>query len=230
MTPLISCIVPVFNGEATVLEAVASIRAQTYDRIEIVVVDDGSTDRTSALVRGLGADVRYVWQANAGPIAARNTGIRSSSGDFLAFLDADDRWHREKLARQWARFVEQPALDVCLTLLQNYWVEELRDEADLMRNHFRSQPIRGYSSVALLAPRALFDRVGFYDETLKHGGDADWFARVEESGATVEVVEEVLVYRRLHSGNRSRQWSDRSQEEILRLMKTIVTRRRGEAG
>jgi glycosyltransferase involved in cell wall biosynthesis len=226
--PLVSCIVPVFNGEATLHETLASIRAQTYDRTEIFVVDDGSTDGTQSIARTFGQQVHYVWQRNAGPTAARNTGIRSSRGELVAFLDSDDQWHPEKLARQIARFQSRPALDVSLTLIQNYWDEELREEADRMSGHFRSQPLPGYTSVTLLARRAAFDRVGLYDETIKHGGDADWFARAEESGVRIELVEEVLVYRRLHSGNRSRVWSDRSQEEVLRLMKSIVDRRRSK--
>jgi len=225
---IVTCIVPAFNAEGTLHETLASIRAQTYDHLEIIVVDDGSTDGTEAVIRTFGQGLRYLRQANAGPATARNTGLRAATGDFVAFLDSDDQWHPEKLERQMARFQNRPSLDVSLTLIQNYWDEALREEADRMRDHFRNRPVRGYTSVTLLARRALFDRVGFYDETIKHGGDADWFARAEESGAQIEVLEEVLVYRRVHPGNRSRVWSDRSQEEILRLMKSIVERRRSK--
>lgn len=226
--PLVSCIVPVFNGERHLREAIASIRAQTHGPLEIIVVDDGSTDATGSVARSFGDAVRYVAQPNAGPAAARNTGIANATGELIAFLDADDRWHPEKLARQMECFQHQPALDVCLAHVQNFWVEELREEAEQWREHFRAQPIAGYTSVALLARADVFARVGVYEARLKHGADADWFARAEEAGAAIAVLDDVLVYRRLHPENRSRVWSDRSQEEILRVMKSIVDRRRGK--
>jgi glycosyltransferase involved in cell wall biosynthesis len=227
--PLVSCVVPVFNGEPYLHEALASIRAQTYRALEIIVVDDGSTDATKAVARGCGDEVRYLWQPNAGPAAARNLGIGSATGDFIAFLDADDLWHAEKLARQMARFQTRPALDLCLTHVQNFWTAELQDEGERLRGHFRTQPLPGYSSVALLARRAVFERVGRYDPALRHGADADWFARAEEQGAVCDLLADVLVYRRVHADNRSRIWSERSQEEILRVMRSIVQRRRAGA-
>lgn len=225
-TPLVSCIVPVFNGERHLAEAIGSIRAQTYHRLEIIVVDDGSTDATGSKVQELGQALRYLWQANAGPAAARNTGIAAATGDLVAFLDADDLWHPQKLSRQVARLQSEPTLDFCLTHIQNFWEDDLRDEAELLRGHFRAQPIAGYTSVTLVARRRVFERAGLYDATLKHGADADWFARVEEAGMSAAMLDEVLVYRRLHAENRSRVWSDRSREEILRVMKAIVDRRR----
>lgn len=228
-TPLVSCIVPVFNGEPYLHEALASIRAQTYRPLEIIVVDDGSADGTKAIAQGFGDEVRYRWQSNAGPATARNFGIGAARGDFIAFLDADDLWHSEKLARQMARFDVRPTLDVCLAHVQNFWAAELHDEADRLREHFRAQPLPGYSSVALLARRAVFERVGCYDAALRHGADADWFARAEEQGAVIDLLADVLVYRRVHADNRSRIWSDRSQEEILRVMRSIVQRRRDGA-
>ena len=101
---LVSCIVPVYNGERYLREALDSILAQTYRPLEIIVADDGSADGTAGVVATFGDQVRYVRQHNQGPSSARNLGIRVPTGDFIAFLDADDLWHPEKLARQIARF------------------------------------------------------------------------------------------------------------------------------
>src|SRR5262245_10754564 len=98
--PLVSCIVPVYNGEAFLGEALASIRAQRHRPIEILVVDDGSTDGTAAVVMAADAGIRYMRQDNAGGAAARNRGIGMARGTFVAFLDADDLWPPEKLERQ----------------------------------------------------------------------------------------------------------------------------------
>ena len=101
MTPgLISCVIPVFNGERYLGEALESVLAQSYQPLEVIVVDDGSTDETAEVARRYGERVRYVWQPNAGETAARNLGLTAAHGEFIAFLDADDVWDSEKLERQ----------------------------------------------------------------------------------------------------------------------------------
>jgi glycosyltransferase involved in cell wall biosynthesis len=229
MGALISCIVPVFNGERFLQEALDSILAQTYAPLEVVVVDDGSTDGTAAVLAKYDESVRVFRKANAGPAAARNTGIAAARGEFIAFLDSDDIWHAEKLARQMSRFEVRPDLSACITHIQNFFMPELSEEEKQLRRHPRSQPIAGYSSVTLLARRTLFDAVGLFDETLKHGDDTDWFLRARAAGAAIDVLPEVLVSRRLHAHNRSRQWAGRSQLEYLKLLKTFVDSQRRSA-
>lgn len=104
MPPLISCIVPVYNGEKYLDETLDSIFAQTYRPLEVIVIDDGSTDGTGNLVKARTEEVIYVLQDNAGPAAARNVGIATASADYLAFIDADDLWLPDKLTRQMELF------------------------------------------------------------------------------------------------------------------------------
>jgi glycosyltransferase involved in cell wall biosynthesis len=157
---LISCIVPVFNGEPYLSETLDSILAQSYRPLEIIVADDGSTDRTANVVANYGDTIRYLKQENAGPPAARNLGLSSARGEFIAFLDADDLWHPDKLARQKARFDAQPALDGSIAYVQNFWRPEPAQEALHYRDRFLSKPVPGYLCAALLARRAVFERVG----------------------------------------------------------------------
>lgn len=222
----ISCIVPVFNGERFLREAIDSILAQTYRPLEIIAVDDGSTDATPAILTSYGEPVYYVGQSNAGPAAARNTGLRAATGDFIGFLDSDDLWNPAKLERQMARFEARPELDISVTHAQNFWMPELNAEQEHFREHRRGQALPGYSTVTLLARRGLFDTIGGFDTALKHGDDTDWFLRAEERGAQIELLPEVLVYRRLHANNRSREWAARSRAEYLMLIKKLVERRR----
>jgi glycosyltransferase involved in cell wall biosynthesis len=226
---LVSCIVPVFNGERFLAEAIESILGQSYRTLEVIVVDDGSTDDTASIVAGFGDAVTYVHQENAGPAAARNRGIREAHGEFVAFLDSDDLWHADKLERQLARFRERPELDYSVTLIQNFWEEEVRDEAVRLEDHARSRPVPGYVTDTLVVRRELLDRTGGLDESRGHGDAADWFARAEAAGAVGEVVQEVLTRRRLHSGNRSRLQASASRDEFLRLLKERLDRRRGSA-
>lgn len=98
--PLVSVIVPTYNRAGLICRSITSILEQDYPAVEIIVVDDGSTDRTEDVISRFGEQVRYVCQDHAGPAAARNHGIHLSHGQFLAFLDSDDTWHHDKLTRQ----------------------------------------------------------------------------------------------------------------------------------
>ena len=96
---MISCIVPVYNGERYLAETLQSILGQRVGPLEVIVVDDGSTDGTAGVARRFGSAIRVLHQTNAGPAAARNLGLSEARGDFVAFLDADDLWKPDKLAR-----------------------------------------------------------------------------------------------------------------------------------
>jgi glycosyltransferase involved in cell wall biosynthesis len=227
-SPLVSCIVPVFNGEGYLREALDSILAQTYRPMEIIVADDGSTDGTAALVADYGGQVRYLFQPNAGTAAACNLGLTAAQGDFVAFLAADDLWHPEKLSRQISRFQARPDLDLCVTHVQNFWIPELQEEAERFRHHRIAQPLPGYVPQTLLARRALFERVGNFNAALRHADATDWFLRAAERGAVMELLRDVLVYRRLHQRNLSRQMASTSRGEYLNLVKAALDRRRSE--
>src|SRR5215475_2242760 len=108
MPPLISCIVPVYNGEKYLAEAIETIVQQSYRPLEIIIADDGSTDGTAKVAERYSNLLRYLRQDNAGTAAARNLGLSAAVGEFVAFLDADDLWHPEKLARQMGRFEARP--------------------------------------------------------------------------------------------------------------------------
>jgi len=224
---LISCIVPVFNGERYLREALASIFAQTYRQLEIIVADDGSTDNTAAVAGSYFDCVRYLKQNNQGPSAARNLGIRAAMGEFIAFLDADDLWHAEKLERQITRFRARPELDYCVTYSQNFWVSELQAEAEKYRDHRVARPVPGYVTQTLFARRAVFNSVGPFNITLAHGDSMEWFLRAAEHGATMEILPDVLTYRRLHAENRSRLKASASRQEFLQILKSSLDPRRG---
>jgi glycosyltransferase involved in cell wall biosynthesis len=223
---LISCIVPVYNSEKYLAEALDSIWGQSYRPIEVIVADDGSTDQTAAVVKQYGHEVGYLYQPNAGPAAARNLGLGAANGEFIAFLDADDLWDPEKLARQIARFEARPELDYCVAHAQNFWGSELREEALRLSDHRIAKPLPAYSTPTLLGRRKLFDRVGHFNPALKHGDSTEWFLRAAECGAVSELLPDVLLYRRLHKGNRSRLRARQSREQFLQIVKASLDRRR----
>jgi glycosyltransferase involved in cell wall biosynthesis len=224
--PLISCIVPVYNGELYLGEAIDSILAQTYRPLEIIVVDDGSTDATADVAASYGGRLRCVRQSNAGPGAARNHGLTLVRGEFVAFLDADDLWHAEKLACQMACFARRRDLNLCITHTQHIWIPELKPEADRLRDHAVSRPLPAYLLQSLLARRIAFERVGFFDSTLRLCSDMDWFLHAAERGLVIEVLPDVLVYRRWHRNNITRA----SRDFLLKVTKSSLDRRRAHGG
>jgi glycosyltransferase involved in cell wall biosynthesis len=226
MPALISCIVPVYNGEKYLAEAIESVLKQDYESTEIIVVDDGSTDRTGAVAARYSKRLRYLRQTNAGPGAARNLGIDAAAGEFVAFLDADDLWHAEKLTRQMARFRARPELGYCIAHVHNFWIPELRKEEEQFRGHRISKPLPGYVTGTLLARRDFFDAVGPFNTAIHHADDTDWFLRAEERGGVMELLPDVLLYRRLHTSNLSRIKAPNSRDQYLNVLKTALDRRR----
>jgi glycosyltransferase involved in cell wall biosynthesis len=218
--------VPVFNGERYLREALESILAQTYRALEIIVADDGSTDGTPAVVASYGGKVRYQSQPEAGPAATRNLGLGAARGAFVAFLDADDLWHSEKLARQIARFQARPELDLCVTHARHFWIPELHEEAARYREHPRAQALPGYYTSTLLARRTIFDTVGRFNITLRHSDATEWFLRAAEYGVIIELLSDVLTFHRMHHTNLSRREAGASRDEFLTLTKASLDRRR----
>ncbi len=202
MKPFVSCIVPVFNGERYLAEALDSILAQTWRPLEVIVVDDGSTDGTAHIAAGYGAEVSYIHQANAGPAAARNRGLDAARGEFIAFLDADDLWHKEKLARQMARFEARPELDLCSAHMENFWSPEVKREEDRPSDGGLAKTQPGVTQ-AIVTRRALFDRIGPFDAALMHRDSMEWLSRAADAGAVMETLPDILVFRRIHRDNLS---------------------------
>ncbi len=224
--PTISCIVPCFNSSAYVAEALDSIFAQTHRPIEVIVADDGSTDGTPELV-GRRSEITVVTQAERGPAATRNLGLRSASGDWVAFLDADDLWHPEKLSRQYRCFVDDPELQYCVTHAQMFWTAALRGERDRLADHPRSRAVPGYATTTLLARRELFDSIGLFDEGLRFGDAVEWFTRAAERQVKMKLLGEVLTYHRMHDNNLTRRLSRESREEFLAIVRGLLRRRSG---
>jgi glycosyltransferase involved in cell wall biosynthesis len=224
--PLISCIVPVFNGEPFLREALDSIFEQTYQAIEVIVIDDGSTDNTAQIVASFGPRLSFRWQPNSGPAAARNLGLDVARGDFFAFLDADDLWHPEKLARQFARFAARPELDLCVTAIQNFWAPEFSSRDPRYQDPRNRRPWPGYGCPTLLARRETFDTVGHFNSKLRQAEDDEWFIRAAERGQIWELVPQALVYRRMHRSNLTLGAESGGFSLRLKLIKESLDRRR----
>ena len=229
MTPRVSCIIPVYNGERYVAEAVGSVVRQTAP-VEVIVVDDGSTDGTAEVLDGIGEPLRRLRQGHAGVSAARNHGLRVACGEWLSFLDADDRLHPEKIARQLAVLERGKALGFLDCHSAWFWSPELSEielrQDPRWRAPFWKTVAHGHIS-SWLVHRSAFDAVGGFDERLQFSEDTDWLLRLRDCDARRHTLADVLTFRRLHSGNVT---SGRRHDQIgglTRAIKASLDRRRG---
>lgn len=201
--PLVSVIIPVYNGEKFLAEALDSVFAQNYEPIEVIVVDDGSTDGTAALLSGYGDRIRYLHQENQGQAAARNRALGIVSGELIAFLDADDIWLPDKLHQQIAYLRANPSVGVVATQMEAFLDEDAGWIPGLNRAYWESAP-PGLLPSTLLCRRALFYSVGYFAEELRLAEDTDWLFRLKEKGIPIGLVDQVLVRKRIHQTNLTR--------------------------
>ena len=203
--PTVSVIIPTYNSGRFVGHAIESVLAQSFDDVELIVVDDGSTDGTVARVRAYGDKVKYVTRPNGGPGAARNHGARLASGEWLAFLDADDFWFPNKLAGQLAMARRAPDLDV---IVGNYHVVD--EGGRLMHEAFGDHPLVGVGSGGadgggvVFGPesgeRYVAHRFGILSTTLVR---AELFRRVGGFDERLELAEDIHLMIRLIASARS---------------------------
>ena len=225
--PLASVIMPVFNGEKYLREAIESVLGQTYEPIEIIVVDDGSTDNSAAVARSFDSRVQYVYQNNNGVGAALNRGIELSRGCFLSFLDADDLWKRDKLMHQMTVFEDNPDMDIVFGQVKQFYSPEL-DENQRKRIRIPAEVERGFFKGSMLIKRDSFFRVGAFETRWKVGDFIDWYLRAMEKGLMSFVLNEVVMLRRIHADNMGIR-ERISQVDLVRILKASLDRRRRSA-
>lgn len=197
MSPKVSVIIPTFDRAPLLRRALLSVAAQTLDALEVIIVDDGSTDDSAKVVDEFdGAGWKYFWQENRGVSAARNRGIYAAQAEWIALLDSDDEWAPEKLAQQLAFHDRHPQLKVSQS--EELW---LRD-GEPLRPQAKHKKRAGWIfaellKICLISPsavfihRSVFDRVGFFDEQLPACEDYELWLRIAlryEIGLLPEVL------------------------------------------
>jgi hypothetical protein len=219
--PLVSVIIPVYNGSRFITEAVESITSQEYGALEIIVVDDGSTDDSAEIVARLGRDVRYVYQDNAGPGAARNRGIRDASGDLIAFLDADDLWAAGSVRLLLNRLIAHPELDVAHGYARLFKDGESSSGLDSMN----PDEVFPYYIGAGLYRRRAFEKAGLFEERLRFSEDTEWYWRAAELGLRIERLQGITLLVRRHENNMTR-GKNLADLQMLRVFKLMLERRK----
>lgn len=230
--PRVSVVIPLFNARPFLAETVASIRAQAWPDLEILVVDDGSADGSPEHFAELCPEAILYRQANRGPSVARNFALERATGKYVTFLDSDDLWPPGKLARQVARLEFEPDLQATLGFVQRF-----SDEGSFAPD---GRPVRAWGQSMFLfllggmVCRREFlgpDAVGGFDAARFPfmGEDTDWFFRAWESGRQMEIREETEIYYRRRAGSLTEN-VDETLRSFPGLVLTSLKRRRGPDG
>jgi glycosyltransferase involved in cell wall biosynthesis len=222
----ISVIIPAYNLENLIGESIASVLAQTRPVHEILVIDDGSTDNTLAALEdaaGKDARLRVLTSERAGPGGARNVGLKAASCPIIAFLDGDDVWPRNKIARQMDRLNAPDRPDVVSGLIQRF--RKLAPGA-LTPAGEPGAVIAHVNLGACLFRRQVFDRVGLFDERLRICEDFDLILRVREAGLKFLIMREVVLFYRVHPGSLTQADAEQHQRDALRALRLRIDRRR----
>jgi glycosyltransferase involved in cell wall biosynthesis len=220
--PFLSVVIPVYNAERYVAEAIGSVLAEQYPSLEILVVDDGSTDGSAKIAQSF-PQVIYYHQANRGPAAARNLGIGLAKGDFILFLDADDRFPVGKIRKQLSYFDQRPDLEMVLGKSQFFFEDGASKEI------FRF-PDDTYQAVSVLLGaglyrKTMFDKNGLFDEELRFSEDFDWFNRARELAIPILVTDDITLHYRRHMDNMTKEM-DMVKLQTLGMIKRSLDRRR----
>jgi len=224
--PLVSVIVPVYNGERYLAEALRSVFSQDYRPLEVLVVDDGSTDGSVAVADRF-PQARCIRQGRQGVTGARNTGLAAARGELIAFIDQDDLWVPGKLRLQVQHLMNHPEIDYVLAQ-EEIFLEPGMDKAPWwLEEHYLKQDHIAPLPGTLLARKTAFDKVGPFDPAYQIASDTDWFSRAEDAGVRKAILPNVLLKKRVHDSNLS---AERTVilAETFQLLRSSVHRKRGK--
>ncbi len=227
-SPRISAIIPTFNRAHLLPRAVDSILSQTLPPHSVIIVDDGSTDGTEKLIKKNYPEIKYLKQDNLGVSAARNAGITATSCEWLAFLDSDDEWLPEKLARQMEVLNLAPAMKICHS--DEIWIRNGK-RVNPLKKHSKSGgwmfkkalPICCISPSSAMIHRSVFDNVGLFEESLPACEDYDLWLRVTSSYPVLYISEKLVVKHGGHQNQLSEKYWGMDRFRIQALENIILS-------
>lgn len=222
--PLISVIIPVYNCEKYIDEAIDCALSQNYKPVEIIIIDDGSTDNSAAIAKRYKKKIRYINQNNKGPAAARNAGIKIATGEFIAFLDADDLWPENKIELHLPNFKNDIELEISMGRIKYV---ELPGAKRNNRIPLDSNDSFKYVNLgAGLFKKSVFDKVGYFDEEFIYWEDLDWFLKAYEDNCQITFLDEITMFYRIHSNNMSNDNNKKGPRFFNKALRNSLRRRK----
>ncbi|MBP9841154.1 MAG: glycosyltransferase [Simkaniaceae bacterium] len=223
MSPLVSVIIAVYNGERYLRETIESVLAQTFSPIECIIVNDGSEDGTESIIKQYHSKVHYLSQVNQGQGAAINLALSVAQGMYIAFLDADDLYTVNKIALQVEFLQDRPQVDMVFGYIKHFISPDLSiEEQAQWECPTNIQPC--YLAAAGLFRRECFDRIGGFNTEQRIGTFIEWYMRGTEKGLQQALIPHKVLMRRIHKNN----LSTNARLEYLNIIKVALARRSRE--
>jgi glycosyltransferase involved in cell wall biosynthesis len=220
--PRVGVIIPTLNAARHLSRAIESILAQRSESIDILVVDGGSTDNSVAIARSH-SGVRVIRQRGRGLGNARNEGLAAVTGDYVGFCDADDHWSADALVSRWNTLEQHPDAVAATGKVIFDGVDETPPTA-LQASRIGTTRA-GFTPGALLARRAVFDRLGPFDENMTIGSDTDWFVRLQQSSLQILHVDDVVLHKSAHRDSLSADVTT-YRRELMTIARRFIHSRR----
>ncbi len=222
---LLSVIVPTYNAKAYLAETLASVLEQNWQPLELLVVDDGSSDRSIPVAESFGSSIRVLACPHRGLAATRNSGIMAARGEFLLHLDADDLLTPNSIAIRMRHFASDATLDIVTGKLVCFLSPEMTVEE---RNRYMvpADPQQGHLPGAAIIRSAAFDRFGPLDERFEVNADLDWSVRAQDEGARIQLIDNVVLKRRIHGRNQTIARKRELDTSRLQILRASLARRR----
>lgn len=224
MQPLVSVIIPAHNGELYLREAIESVLGQTYTHHELWVIDNASSDHTKKIIADY-PKANYFYTDIANTALARHTGVCLSRGDYIAFLDQDDCWVREKLKKQ-IDFLESHSAMGAVIGWQQLFLQSGCEKPHWLKKEWLGKPQMGYLPSALMVRRDTFNVVNNFDVQFALASDVAWFFKAKQCGVKIGVLDEVVVNRRIHGQNTSTCYSALHREILKIIHATLMENRK----
>ena len=224
--PLVSVVMPVFNGERFLAQSIESVIRQDYRSIEIIIVDDGSTDKSAEIASSF-SGVRCVYQENRGNANARNRGIELAKGEFIAFIDQDDLWVPHKVSVHIKYLLEH--IDIVFTVAHiRHFLETGMEKPAWLRQDLLDKTRPDFAPGSLVARKSAFELVGKFNEHYKTSSDVDWFYLANDKKVPMVVLSDVLIHKRVHQSNLSAMVGQ-THKELLKIIRESINRKKNKA-
>nr|NQU92803.1 glycosyltransferase family 2 protein [Bacteroidota bacterium] len=222
--PLVSIIIPVFNREKYIREAIESIINDHYLPKEIIVIDDGSTDNTAIIVSAF-SNITVIRQENLGVAVARNVGIEASSGEFITFLDSDDIWIPGRIESCLSYFRSHPEIDFVLGQ-QDMFLQNGIKKPGLIKQEWLERPMDVSNNGVIMLKKACYEKTGLFNPAYKKGEDTEWFVRAKEAHLKMARIPFVFLRRRIHDSNLSLNQGDPTNVNLFKIMRESIHRKK----
>lgn len=224
--PTISVIITVYNYEKFLAEAIESVLDQTYPPSQIIVVNDGSSDKSAAVAESFMPQVTVIHQSNQGISGAKNRGVKEAWGNYLTFIDADDIWVKDKLRDQMAVFEKDENVEAVFGHARQFYSPDIPDEIRA-KIVIRKEILPAFLPSSMLIKRQAFMKVGLFSQQWTSAVDQEWYMRAVDIGLNTVLLPQILFLRRIHENNHGRRMKHHRKDRLY-ILKEAIERRRNE--